>query len=136
MTHKNHSVKAYIGLGSNVGDAQDNVRRAVRELSKISKVCARSSLYLTKPWGYLEQVDFINAVTQIETDLEPQQLMNELKEIEKRMGRTATPLRWGPRLIDLDILTFGNDQITHSGLTIPHPHMLERALCFSAASRA
>ena len=118
--------RVYIALGSNIGDPIANVQAAFGELSKISNLYAVSSLYLTKPWGCLDQSDFINAVAIIETSDTPQQLLEKLKVIEKNMGRQATNIRWGPRLIDLDILLFGNLQIAESSLTIPHPFMLER----------
>ena len=119
--------KAYIGLGSNIGNAAANIHTAIDELSKISKVCACSSLYLTKPWGYLDQPDFINAVVAIEVKGNPHQLLVSLKEIEKSMSRQDPNIRWGPRLIDLDILTFENLQLSESDLIIPHPFMFERA---------
>jgi 2-amino-4-hydroxy-6-hydroxymethyldihydropteridine diphosphokinase len=118
---------AYIGIGSNLGDAIANVRAAISELSKIGRLCGCSSLYLTKPWGYVDQPDFINAAAAIETSDSPRQLLEKLKTIEINMGRQPTSIHWGPRLIDLDILTFGNLQLSESDLIIPHPSMLERA---------
>lgn len=122
-----HEHKAYIGLGSNLGDAIANIRTAVARLSEIAHLCACSSFYQTKPWGYLDQPDFINAVAAIETNNSPYQLQEQLSEIEKSMGREKTSVRWGPRLIDLDILTFDDLQIEHINLTIPHPQMFKRA---------
>ena len=123
MAHQTNSVntsRAYIGLGSNLGDAVANVRAAINELAKIGNLCACSNFYLSKPWGYLDQPDFVNAVTAIETNNNPRQLLTTLQ-------RKATNIRWGPRLIDLDILTFGDWQVTEADLIIPHPLMLERA---------
>jgi len=128
MADQTNSVNtAYIGLSSNLGDAIANVGKAINELSKIGNLYACSSLYLTKPWGYLDQPDFINAAAAIETNNTPRQLLAALKGLEKSMGRQAMSIRWGPRLIDLDILTFGDLQLSEADLTIPHPFMLERA---------
>ena len=126
--------KVYIGLSSNIGDTANNIRTAITELGNISILCGQSSLYLTKPWGYLDQADFINAVAAINTEDSPQELLKKLQAIEKKMGRQETPVRWGPRLIDLDILTFGDIKITGPGLTIPHPLMLDRAFVLAPLS--
>lgn len=125
MDPKPHT--AYIALGSNLGNPIANVNAAIKKISTIATVSATSSLYRTKPWGYLDQPDFINAVISIETNKTPQQLLAELKKIEKEMGKEKPAERWGPRLIDLDILTFGQLTVTEPGLNIPHPRMLERA---------
>jgi len=130
MADQSNSVntcRTYIGLGSNLGDTIANVNKAVEELSRVGKLLARSSLYLTKPWGYIDQPDFINAVAAIETSYKPCQLLVALKDLEKSMGRQVEPILWGPRIIDLDILTFDNLQLKEEDLIIPHPHMLERA---------
>lgn len=81
---------------------------------------------MTKPWGYLNQPDFINAVILIETELSPHQLLKELQTLEEEMGRTRH-IHWGPRTIDLDILTYDDNKIDEPNLKIPHPLMLERA---------
>ncbi len=126
MDNKQKPIKSYIALGSNIGDPITNVRKAIDTLSHKYKLCASSSLYATKPWGYLDQPDFINAVVLIETESSAQQLLKEIQAIEKDMGRERV-IHWGPRLIDLDILTFGNETINEPDLVIPHAHMLERA---------
>lgn len=115
-----------IALGSNIGDPARNIARAVDEMAKLGTISARSSLYLTKPWGYAEQPDFLNAVIELTTTLAPHELLSRLKGIEKAMGRQQT-IPWGPRLIDLDILTYGNVSLDEPGLSIPHPRMNERA---------
>ena len=125
--------KCYIALGSNIGDPAANVRLAITELAKKYKLCATSSFYLTKPWGYLEQDDFINAVVLIEVEASPQELLAQIQEIEKNMGRERV-IHWGPRIIDLDILTFADLVVKEPNLTIPHPHMLERAFVLAPLS--
>jgi len=118
-------VIAGIGIGSNLGNPAANVREAFSRLSSAGEVVARSSLYKTQPWGVTEQPVFLNAAALVETDLSPHILLTAIKRIEAEMGRTET-FRWGPRLIDLDILTYGALRIKEPGLEIPHPHMLER----------
>jgi len=118
--------KAYIGIGSNIGDAVCNVNEAISRLSDLGSVLKKSSLYATKPWGVLDQPDFINAAVALDTNLGPRDLLNGLLAIERSMGRERL-IRWGPRIIDLDILTFANQTVSEDGLTIPHPHMNERA---------
>lgn len=119
------SVTAYIGLGSNVGDKQANVRRAIELLRESVRVTGVSSLYTTEPVGYREQEDFINAVVGIETDRSPEDLLAVCRSIESRMGRERE-VRWGPRTIDLDILLYGDAIVDRPDLTIPHPRMLSR----------
>jgi 2-amino-4-hydroxy-6-hydroxymethyldihydropteridine diphosphokinase len=116
------SVTAYIGLGSNVGDKQANVRRAIELLRESVRVTGVSSLYTTEPVGYREQEDFINAVIAIETERSPEDLLAVCRSLESRMGRDRT-VRWGPRTIDLDILLYGDATVDDPGLTIPHPQM-------------
>src|SRR5262249_42248921 len=92
------------------------------------KVLACSSLYRTKPWGVLEQADFINAAAVLEVDCTPRELLGHLLAIELELGRDRkTGQRWGPRVIDLDILTFGDLEVDEPSLKIPHRFMLERA---------
>ena len=117
---------ANIALGSNIGDPRGNVEVALEHIAALGRVIAKSSLYATKPWGVTDQPDFCNAVVQIESDLSPHELLTALKEIEVRMGRTAT-YRWGPRLIDLDLLTYGDVSVSDEALTLPHPHMNDRS---------
>jgi len=118
--------RAGIGIGSNLGDSAGNVRNAIDALSELGAVAARSRLYRTKPWGRGDQPDFCNAAAVIETDLSPRELLTRLKALEQRLGRTPSE-RWGPRIIDLDILFFGDVRLDEPGLQIPHPRLLERA---------
>lgn len=119
------SVTAYIGIGSNVGDKKANCLQAVEFLKAAGPVTRVSSLYYTEPVGYTEQEDFMNAVAALETDLSPRELLGLCLSIEDRMGRKRT-VRWGPRIIDLDILLFGNLVVRQPELIIPHPLMAAR----------
>ncbi|MGD0052612.1 MAG: 2-amino-4-hydroxy-6-hydroxymethyldihydropteridine diphosphokinase [Vulcanimicrobiaceae bacterium] len=118
--------RAAIGIGSNVGDAAANVRRAFARLDEVGTVVARSSLYRSAPWGVAEQAPFVNAVALVETQLAPQALLTALKRIEAEEGRVAT-FRWGPRVLDLDILTYGDLELADPDLVIPHARLRERA---------
>lgn len=115
-----------IGIGSNDGDAPINVLDAFVQLQQLGTLTARSSLYETKAWGVRDQADFFNAAAILETNLEPHDLLRELKRIEREMGRTTT-FRWGPRIIDLDILTYDDRTIEDAKLQVPHRRMHERA---------
>lgn len=117
---------AAIGLGSNLGDPRENVRRAVRALSRIGTVSSVSHLYASKPWGKRDQPDFCNAVALVDTQLAPRELLSQLKRIERELGRVQGE-RWGPRVIDLDILTYGEQRVNEPDLQIPHPRLYERA---------
>ena len=119
--------EAYLSIGSNMGNRSANCRNALKELDKKGeiKLTAFSSLYETKPVGYEDQPDFINMAAKIETSLTPQELLAEMKKVEKLLGREKN-FRWGPRIIDLDILFYGDKVIGAPDLTIPHPSMPER----------
>jgi len=117
---------AWIGAGSNVGDRTANVRRAVAELAAASEVLATSSIYLTTPVGGPPQRSYANLVAKIETALDPRELLTFCKGVEERMGRETNEMRWGPRIIDLDILLFGEEKVSEPDLEIPHPRMKQR----------
>lgn len=117
--------RAHIGVGANVGDAVTSVRGAIDALGRLGTVVRKSSLYRSKPWGVRDQPDFINAVALLDTDLDPHALLAALKNIEREFGRISGP-RWGPRALDLDILTYDNGKVDDPGLVIPHPLMRER----------
>jgi 2-amino-4-hydroxy-6-hydroxymethyldihydropteridine diphosphokinase len=117
---------AYVGIGSNLGAPAGNVRRAIEALSELGRVTRRSSLYRTKPWGKPDQPDFVNAVVLLETSLGTHALLAGLKALERRLGRRDGE-RWGPRAIDLDLLTYDDLVLAHAGLRVPHPHLFERA---------
>lgn len=120
--------KAYIGLGSNMGDPVAQVREALDELAHlpVSRLLAVSSLYRSAPVGKLDQPDFINAVALIETALTPRDLLKSLLEIEHYHGRVRE-YRDGPRTLDLDILLYDDLQCSDAQLTLPHPRMHQRA---------
>ncbi len=120
-------VTAYIGLGSNIGDREFQLNRALELLKAAEKVevTAVSSFYNTAPVGYEQQPDFLNAVVEIRTTLWANSLLQLCSEIEKELKRERI-IRWGPRTIDLDILLFGNAVINEKDLVIPHPRMHER----------
>lgn len=109
---------SYLGLGSNIGDAKANVEEAIRRLAAIGKIVKQSKLYVTAPWGVLDQPDFVNAVIQIDTELSPHLLLEKTQEIEKEMGREET-FKWGPRLIDIDILTYSDLSVNDPDLKSP-----------------
>lgn len=121
-------VRAFVALGSNLDDPAAQVGHAFGELDALpgTRLVAHSSLYRSAPWGYADQPDFINAVAEIETRLEPRQLLEMLLDIEHRRGRVREFLN-APRVLDLDLLLY-NGLIHHEhGLTLPHPRMHERA---------
>ncbi len=118
--------KAYIGIGSNLGNRHANCTEAVELLRKNTiDVTRQSAMHETKPWGVVKQPAFINMAVEIETDLTPLRLLSILKKIETAMGREDT-FRWGPRIIDLDILLYDDLLVNEPGLVIPHPFMHER----------
>jgi len=112
----------YIGLGSNLSNPRVQVTNAATEISKIAKsqVVALSSLYLSKPMGPQDQDDYINAVIAIETSLPALVLLNALQGIENDAGRVRKDNRWGARILDCDILLYGNEVIENERLTVPH----------------
>jgi 2-amino-4-hydroxy-6-hydroxymethyldihydropteridine diphosphokinase len=120
------SDSVYIGLGSNLGDREENLLRAVEALSRIDAVAVlgSSSLYESAPVGPA-QPRFLNAVVRLECGLTPQQLLGILKHIEMDLGRTPST-RWGPRTIDLDILLWGDQVVADPGLQIPHVSLHNR----------
>lgn len=126
MAGKKHT--AFVGLGSNLDDPQNQILRALRALDGLpgTRVLAQSSLYRSAPVGFLEQPDFINAVAQLETALAPRALLDALLELERERGRTRE-FRNAPRTLDLDILLYDDLRYHEHGLTIPHPQMHLRA---------
>ncbi len=118
---------AYIGIGANIGSPRAQCEEALRRINETKgiKVLRTSSFYRTEPIGVTDQGWFINAVCEVKTTVSPRRLLSRLKEIEGLMGRTEGP-RWGPRLIDLDILLYGQIIIDEEGLKIPHPELHKR----------
>lgn len=119
---------AYLGLGSNLGDRLGNLQRAVDLLDEHEglHLLRSSRVYETEPVGGPEQPDFLNAVLEVDTDRSPRELLAVCLEVEEVMGRTRTE-RWGPRPIDVDLLTYGEMALDEPDLVLPHPRMHERA---------
>jgi len=119
--------EAALGLGSNIGDKRAHIARALAALGERGvAVRARSADYRSEPWGPVAQDWFVNACALVETDLAPLDLLALCLAVERDLGRTRE-IRWGPRIIDIDILTYGDCRMSRPELTLPHPHMLERA---------
>jgi 2-amino-4-hydroxy-6-hydroxymethyldihydropteridine diphosphokinase len=130
---------AYIGMGGNLassaGAPEATLAAAVVRLESLGRVTRRSSLYSTEPVGFAGQPRFVNAVAELETELEPRELLKELLAIELEFGRDRTAgFANGPRTLDLDILLFGDLKVSEPGLQIPHPRMFERAFVLAPLS--
>lgn len=124
-----HAV-AFVGLGANLGDPVVTVRRALQCLAALpdTRVLRASRLYRTQPWGVLAQPDFINAVAMLDTALAPRRLLDALLAIEREYGREReSEPRWGPRVLDLDLLLHGQTMLDEPGLRLPHPYLHARA---------
>lgn len=119
---------AYVAIGSNLSDPARQVQDAFERLAGIRdlRLIARSRLYRTQPLGPQDQPEFVNACGGLLTQLSPEGLLEELTRIEVAMGKVAPSVRWGPRLIDLDLLLFANERRAGVGLTLPHPCVHER----------
>jgi 2-amino-4-hydroxy-6-hydroxymethyldihydropteridine diphosphokinase len=120
--------QAYIGLGSNLDDPVGQVQQAFEALAALpkSRVIGRSSLYRSAPFGPVEQPDFVNAVALLSTSLSATDLLEQMQQIERQQGRLSDGVRWGPRVIDLDLLLYGDAEIDSATLTVPHPGIAER----------
>jgi 2-amino-4-hydroxy-6-hydroxymethyldihydropteridine diphosphokinase len=118
----------YLSLGGNLGDPLMSMGAALRLLDADpnTEVVSVSSLYRTPPWGKTDQPDFLNAAAELSTSLAPRGLLDLCLEAERRLKRVRAE-RWGPRLVDIDILVFGDRTVQEEGLAIPHPRMLDRA---------
>lgn len=121
-------VTAYVALGANIGDPPAQIRSALRELGALpgTRVARASSLYRNPPVGRLDQPEFVNAVAQVETRMEPRELLDRLLGIERAHGRVRDEPN-APRTLDLDIILYGEAVVNEHGLVIPHPRMLDRA---------
>ena len=121
-------IPAYVGVGSNLGDSTARVQAAFTALAALpdTQLTDRSRLYRTRPFGPVQQGDFVNAVAGLLTQLPAAELFQHLRDIERAQGRVRTE-RWGPRTLDLDLLVFGDERIQSADLTVPHPGIAERA---------
>lgn len=114
-------------MGTNLGDLEINLMTALEELVNNGiKIVKKSRIYRTKPWGQVDQADFLNLGLEIVCDHEPLELMRVLKRIEAKMGRKQGGIRWGPRIIDIDIVFYGTQIVKTRDLTIPHASFFER----------
>ena len=129
-------MKAWLGLGSNLQQPVAQLQTAIKRLDETNglEILRASAFYRTPPWGDEHQDDFINAVVQVETILDPMPLLRVLQSIENAMGRQRSGRRWGPRLIDIDLLLYGKQQFQSNELEIPHPRMFERAFVLKPLS--
>ncbi len=117
----------YLGLGSNLGNREENIKNAISKLSSDPDILIekRSSMIETKPYGNNDQPDFINSAIEIDTDLPPEKLLSKCLVVENELGRKRNE-KWGSRIIDIDILFFGNHIINLQKLTVPHPDLHNR----------
>lgn len=120
---------AWLGLGANLQQPLAQLNESIQRISHTPGVAVLqvSSFYKTPPWGDEDQPDFINAVVRIETSLAPIELLHHMQSIETDMGRVRKGRRWGPRLIDIDVLLYADQSIDSKELSLPHPRMHQRA---------
>jgi 2-amino-4-hydroxy-6-hydroxymethyldihydropteridine diphosphokinase len=128
MSNKEHWKPAYIGLGSNLDGPARQLEIAFELLDniRVTRLIKSSSLYRSAPFGGVEQPDFVNAAASVLTQLAAQDLLIELQRIETERGRDRGEVRWGPRVLDLDLLVYSNQIIDEPGLSVPHPGIGER----------
>ena len=121
-------MRAYVGVGANLGDRGSTIRRAVERLGSTRDVTVVrvSTLRETEPWGPVDQPLYLNGVVAVDTGLGPRALLDVLLEVERALGRARSGERWGPRTIDLDLLVHGEVTCDEPGLTLPHPRLHER----------
>jgi 2-amino-4-hydroxy-6-hydroxymethyldihydropteridine diphosphokinase len=122
--------RAFVALGGNLGDVENTLMEAFFALDGLPQTSVRSqsALYRTRAWGRTDQPDFINAVAELNTWLAPRILLDKLLEIEEKHGRVRSEgEKWGPRELDLDLLTYGDESLDEPGLHLPHPRLHERA---------
>ncbi|MCY6380330.1 2-amino-4-hydroxy-6-hydroxymethyldihydropteridine diphosphokinase [Hoeflea prorocentri] len=121
-------ISCALGLGGNIGEPKRSMAQALRSLDQMDLIHVRdvSRLYRTPPWGKTDQAWFFNSCALIETYMQPHALLDACLSVERELKRERRE-RWGPRIIDIDVLTYSNRSVHEEGLTIPHPHMHERA---------
>jgi len=131
-------VRAAIGLGGNLGDAATTLREAFQALDQLpgTRLLRASPLFRTPAWGNTEQPDFVNAAALVDTTLPARALLDALLELERRFGRRREAgAQWGPRILDLDVLLYGDAVLDEPGLRVPHPHLHERAFALLPLAR-
>lgn len=122
-------VRAYVGLGGNVGNVETTLMEALWSIDSLPQTSIRSQsrLYRSPPWGRTDQAAFVNAVVELQTRMAPEALLEGLLGIEVRFGRVRDPAdRWGPRTLDLDLLVYGEETVDSPGMHLPHPRLHER----------
>ncbi len=124
------TVEAYLGLGSNLGDRAQNLGRAVSLLERRIGAVVVSSVYETQPWGYADQPSFLNAACRVDSALSPHELLAAAQDVERQLGRQPT-FRYGPRVIDVDVLLYGDRVVETPDLRVPHPRLSERAFALA-----
>jgi 2-amino-4-hydroxy-6-hydroxymethyldihydropteridine diphosphokinase len=127
--------RIYLLLGTNIGDLKENLLQAMRAIEANGiKILKKSKIYKTEPWGVEDQPDFLNLALEVESGLSAIELMRKLKLIESQMGRKKTEKRWQPRLIDIDILFWGDEIVAHAELEIPHREFFNRPFAMKILS--
>ena len=119
------SAEVYLGLGGNLGDPPATFRKAIGQTSDFAQIIGVSKLYRSKPYGFSDQPDFYNAAARISTDLTPIDLLARLQEVEQKLGKKVIREN-GPRVIDLDLLLYGDETLNLPDLQLPHPGILQR----------
>jgi len=118
---------AFLSLGSNIGDKQNNIEAAIKQIeSRVGTLIVVSKMYKSSAWGFESDNYFLNNAVKIETELNPQELLTEINKIEKELGRKRTTKGYSDRIIDIDILFYENEIIDEANLKIPHPLLQER----------
>ncbi len=120
------SITVFLGLGGNVGSREENLARGMALLAGPLDVTAASSIYETEPWGFAEQPSFLNMVCRARADMPPEELLLLCQDVERQVGRKPT-FRYGPRVLDIDILDYGGMVVASPALSLPHPLLEERA---------
>lgn len=119
-------INVFLGIGSNIGNRAGNIHDAIGLLEKnVGKIAKKSHVYETQPWGEPNQDPFYNQVVMLNTTLDPRDLLDKISRIERELGRERKE-KWGPRVIDIDILFYGKRVIRDKGLEIPHPELHKR----------
>jgi 2-amino-4-hydroxy-6-hydroxymethyldihydropteridine diphosphokinase len=127
MNDAERSERIFLGIGSNLGNREENLLAALKRIGELPETSVErtSRFHETDPWGWEDQPAFLNAVVEIRSGLGPEALLGAVKRIERELGREPS-FKWGPRLIDIDLLVYGDRRLSCKNLTLPHPHILAR----------